>query len=109
MRTYPVVLAAVGLLTYMAAGCTHTQLRWNTVQQSRTLTDIYEQQVLNNLAMFVYDPNSLPFFSFPNAGARMSTTWEDSPVPSSGRGALQGSAKGILVWPVRAASWKAGR
>jgi hypothetical protein len=67
MRTYRVVLA-FGLLTCLVCGCTHTQLRWNTVQQSRTLTDIYEQQVLNNLAMFVYDPNSLPFFSFPNAG-----------------------------------------
>jgi len=52
----------------MAAGCTHNQLRWNTVHQSRTLTDIYEQQVLDNLAMFVYDSGSLPFFSFPNAG-----------------------------------------
>ena len=63
------VATSVASLVLLAIGCTHTQLRWNTVRQSRTLTDIYEQQVLNNLAMFVYDPNSLPFFSFPNAGA----------------------------------------
>jgi hypothetical protein len=55
-------------LLLAAAGCTHTQLRWNTVQQSRTLTEIYEQQVLDNLAMFVTDPNSLPGFAYPNAG-----------------------------------------
>jgi len=60
---------AVVAIASVACGCAHQQLRWNTVRQSRTLTDIYEQQVLDNLAMFVYDPNSLPFFSFPNAGA----------------------------------------
>lgn len=51
-----------------ASGCAHHQLRWDTIKQSETLTTIYEQQVLDNLAMFVYDHNSLPFFAFPNAG-----------------------------------------
>jgi hypothetical protein len=58
-------LVAVGLFS----GCTHRQLRWNTTHQAQTLTDIYEQQVLDNLAMFVRNPNSTPFFAFPNAGA----------------------------------------
>ncbi len=62
------VCISCGLALALAQGCAHTQLRWNTVRQSRTLTEIYEQQVLDNLAMFVYDSNSLPFFSFPNAG-----------------------------------------
>ncbi|MFM2001710.1 MAG: hypothetical protein RI963_1136 [Planctomycetota bacterium] len=57
-------LIAVGLFS----GCTHRQLRWNTTHQAQTLTDIYEQQVLDNLAMFVRNPNSTPFFAFPNAG-----------------------------------------
>jgi hypothetical protein len=56
-----------------ACGCTHSQLRWNTTHQSKTLTDIYEQQVLDNLAMFVYDPNSLPFFSTPSTGSSQVT------------------------------------
>lgn len=54
-----VLLAAI-------AGCTHVQLRKNTVRQALTVGDIHQQQVLNNLAMFVYDPNSLPTFSYPN-------------------------------------------
>jgi hypothetical protein len=55
-------------LLSLAGGCAHTQLRWNTVEQSATLTDIYEQQVLDNLAMFVHDSGSLPFFAYPNGG-----------------------------------------
>lgn len=52
-----------------SAGCAHKQLEWNTTHQAKTLTDIYEQQVLDNLAMFVYDANSLPSFAYPNEGA----------------------------------------
>jgi hypothetical protein len=33
-----------------------------------TLSQIYTQQVLNNLAMFVQNPDALPFFAFPNQG-----------------------------------------
>lgn len=60
--------ALVASLMLFVEGCAHQQLRWNAVQQSRTLTDIYEQQVLDNLAMFVQDQGSLPFFAFPNGG-----------------------------------------
>lgn len=52
----------------MLSGCAHQQLRWNTTHQAKTLSDIYEQQVLDNLAMFVHDPNALPFFAYPNTG-----------------------------------------
>ena len=52
----------------LSIGCAHRQLRWDTIKQSQTLTSIFEQQVLDNVAMFVYSPDSLPFFSFPNAG-----------------------------------------
>ncbi|MGH7140412.1 MAG: hypothetical protein ACREHD_32155 [Pirellulales bacterium] len=55
----------LGLLM-AATGCTHVQLRRNTVRQALTVGDIHQQQVLNNLAMFVYSPNSLPTFSYPN-------------------------------------------
>ena len=33
-----------------------------------TLGDIYTKQVLNNLAMFIQNPDALPFFGFPNQG-----------------------------------------
>src|SRR5437588_1945686 len=56
----PVLLAGTG--------CTHWQLRANTIRQSTTLSDIYTQQVLDNLAMFVVNPDALPFFAVPNQG-----------------------------------------
>jgi hypothetical protein len=33
-----------------------------------TLSEIYTQQVLNNVAMFVCNPDALPFFAFPKEG-----------------------------------------
>ncbi len=67
--TVPIILI-VGLLS---SGCTHVQLRRNTIRQSETVSDIYTQQVLDNLAMFALDPNSLPFFAFPNQGTNQVT------------------------------------
>lgn len=83
------IIGASGLLS----GCAHTQLRWNTTHQSRTLTEIYEQQVLDNLAMFVHDPNSLPFFSTPSSGSSQVTD--------------QGSVGSDLTWR-RAIGFDAG-
>lgn len=37
--------------------------------QARSLTTIYEQQVLDNLAMFSQSPDSLPFFAVPGTGS----------------------------------------
>lgn len=58
------------LLVAIAAstGCHHTQLQKNTASQAGTLEDYYQQQVLDNLAMFVVDPNSLPSFALPKDG-----------------------------------------
>jgi hypothetical protein len=44
-------------------------LRRITVHQAWTVGDIQQMQVMNNLAMFVYEPNSLPSFSVPNQSA----------------------------------------
>jgi hypothetical protein len=57
--------AACGVL---ANGCTHAQLRRSTVNQVGSVADIYQQQVLNNLAKFVHDSNSLPDFGVPTSG-----------------------------------------
>lgn len=51
-----------------SSGCTSGQLRHSTVAQSTTLRDIYTQEVMNNLALFVANPAALPFFAFPNQG-----------------------------------------
>lgn len=62
MRLLPV------LALLCACGCTHHQLRWNAVKQTQTLTSIYQQQVLDNLALFSEDPHAVPHFAVPSSG-----------------------------------------
>ena len=57
------------ILSLLTAGCTHTQLRFDHVHQAKTLTDIHERQVLNNLAMFVVNEEAVPYFAVPGAGS----------------------------------------
>ena len=68
MRRGALSASALGLCISVALGCAHIQLQKDTVRQARTLSDIYEQQVLDNLAKFVYDINSLPHFSIADGG-----------------------------------------
>lgn len=58
------------LLTLPAcAGClTHQSLRKNTVSTTATLSDLYYQQILDNLARLSANPSTLPSFSVVNAG-----------------------------------------
>ncbi len=51
-----------------ATGCTHLQLQKNTNRQAKSLSATYEEQVLDNLAMFVSNPHATPFFAVPDAG-----------------------------------------
>ena len=44
-------------------GCTHVQLRRDTLHQAEAVHDVQQQMVLDNLAMFVENPNALPYFS----------------------------------------------
>lgn len=60
--------ATVLLLLLCSCGCTHHQLRLNTVKQAQTLTNIYQQQVLDNLALFSQDPHAVPHFAVPSSG-----------------------------------------
>jgi hypothetical protein len=64
-------VGVIALLT--CVGCTHTQLRKNTVRQAQTVADIYQQQVMDNLAKFAYDYDSLPHFSTASAGTSQVT------------------------------------
>jgi hypothetical protein len=56
------------LLLVVTGGCAHLPLKRNVVKQSNSLSDIYEQQVLNGIARFVAEPSSTPSFALPNGG-----------------------------------------
>jgi hypothetical protein len=47
------------ILLLALCGCTHIKLQRKTINQGSTLSEIQYQQVLDNLAMFACDPNSL--------------------------------------------------
>jgi hypothetical protein len=69
----PRIVPTLRLVLVMAAaaigtGCTSIQLRHSTVAQSTTLGDIYTKQVMNNIALFIANPDALPFFAYPNQG-----------------------------------------
>jgi hypothetical protein len=65
MRAWVPVLATL----IATSGCqTHLALRDNTLRTTGTLTDLNYQQVLNNVAMFIANPSSLPSVSVINAG-----------------------------------------
>src|SRR5262249_22822022 len=65
MRAWMPVLAVL----FVTSGCqTHLALRDNTVRTTGTLTDLNYQQVLDNVAMFVANPSSMPSVSIINAG-----------------------------------------
>ena len=61
-------LVLAGLMMGLV-GCQHTHLRYNTVRQAETLAEIYEQQVLDNLAKTVHDAHALPYFAYPKDGS----------------------------------------
>lgn len=103
----PCYLACCFLL--LACGCTHVQLRKNSVNEAETVGDIQTQQVLNNLAMFVCDPNSLPYFSFPSQSsatvtdtgtAAATSTFPISVSTVLGLTASRAAADGFTVQPI---------
>lgn len=60
--------ALVIFIAFSSSGCTYHQLRKNTVGQAVTINELHQQQVLDNLAMFSTNPDSLPFFALPTQG-----------------------------------------
>ncbi len=65
-RVIRVLLTA--LLAITLVGCAHVPLARNTRRQARTLADIQQQQVLDNIAMFIADPGATPFYAVPTGG-----------------------------------------
>lgn len=43
-------------------------LRERTVGQARTITDLYYQEIMDNIAMHAANPEALPYFSYPGTG-----------------------------------------
>jgi hypothetical protein len=66
---WPLFLIAAACI----AGCTDLQLQTNTVRESLTVIEIEQQQVLDNLARFCCNYNSIPSFSYPNLGSAIVT------------------------------------
>ncbi len=60
--------AAAGLMAVLLTGCTHAQLRKSTLQTASILPDLQHQQVLDNLARFCANPDSLPYFAVTAGG-----------------------------------------
>ena len=52
----------------ICSGCQTAQLKHATVVQAPSVTEIYYQQILANVAMHYADPTALPFFSLPQQG-----------------------------------------
>jgi len=85
-------LVCLGCLLVASGGCMATRLQNNSDDAAVTVGSLQQQQVLDNLAMFVYDPNSLPYFSYPNQGTAIVSDQEAAgATPSLGRIAGNGT------------------
>lgn len=63
------VLSAALTLMVLGTGCNQIQLRGTSIRQARTVADLQCQQVLDNLAMFVANPQTLPSYALVDQGA----------------------------------------
>lgn len=62
------ILASLAFLFINSAGCVHLQLQHDQASQARSISSLYEQQVLDNIAMFKQNPNAVPFFTVVGSG-----------------------------------------
>ena len=58
----------IGVVSTLSGCATHLALRDNTVRTSNTLTDLLYKQVLDNVARFYDDPDTVPSFAVTSAG-----------------------------------------
>ncbi len=83
----------IGCILCAASGCTSVQLKKDTVSQATAVHDLQQQQVLDNLAMFVQNPNSMPYFSYANSsGAQVTDQANGSATAGGGRATLYPSS-----------------
>jgi hypothetical protein len=68
MRSFPFAPWLAALMLASSGGCSWSHLRSSTLNASRTIPDIQERQVLDNLARVADDPGNLPYYAVVNAG-----------------------------------------
>lgn len=61
-------IIAVLIVVSASTGCNSSQLRFTTLKISRTVPDLQERQVLDNLARIAADPGSLPYYTVVSTG-----------------------------------------
>lgn len=97
IRTTACLLLLLGLGTL--PGCLDAQLRKNTVAVGYSSGEIQQQQVLDNLAMFVCDYNAFPSFSYPNqGGSNVTDSGSAGATPGFSRIGLTGTAVKAFVF-----------
>ena len=69
MGSYRLMTWLAILSLVLASGCTSVELRKESISQLSTVHDLQQQQVLDNLAMFVSNRNSFPYFSTIGTGS----------------------------------------
>lgn len=67
-QLFLMVLTAVA-----ASGCAQHRIACHTPKHAATLTEIHEQQVLDNLAMFAVNSGSTPYYALPNGGGSLTS------------------------------------
>lgn len=68
MRSFPLAPLLAALVLAGSGGCNWSHLRSSTLNASRTIPDIQERQVLDNLARVADDPGNLPYYAVINSG-----------------------------------------
>lgn len=64
-------LMLIVLITVVSGGCAQHRIACHTPKHAATLTEIHEQQVLDNLAMFAVNSGSTPYYALPNGGGSL--------------------------------------
>jgi hypothetical protein len=67
-RVQAFAIACQVILLFYGSGCTHVPLMSNTARVTSTLADLHIQLVLDNVARFHDNPDTIPSFAVANAG-----------------------------------------
>jgi hypothetical protein len=96
-----ILAAAVVVLFSVSTGCNSSQLRFTTLKLSRTVPDLQERQVLDNLARVARDPGNLPYYSVVSTGT--------ANIMDTGSGGLSSLAVQHKVFPAGVLNANASR
>lgn len=74
-------LRIIALTLLASSGCAHHHLRYNTKHSAQSVAEVHTQQVLDNLAKFAHNCDSLPYFSVASGAATEINTGLDASGP----------------------------